>query len=57
MLPLNNKTDGWERPILCDEKIFQFGDAIAIVAADTEAHDGGSDDITYGCYADIAIYA
>lgn len=38
MLPLNNKTDGWERPILCDEKIFQFGDAIAIVAADTEAH-------------------
>ena len=38
MLPLNNKTDGWERPVLCDEKIFQFGDAIAIVAADTEAH-------------------
>ena len=38
MLPLNNKSDGWERPILCDEKIFQFGDAIAIVAADTEAH-------------------
>ena len=25
-------------PILCDEKIFQFGDAIAIVAADTEEH-------------------
>lgn len=24
--------------MLCDEKIFQFGDAIAIVAADTEAH-------------------
>jgi aldehyde oxidoreductase len=38
MLPLNNKSDGWERPILCDEKVFQFGDAIAIVAADTEAH-------------------
>ncbi|MFZ7101148.1 MAG: molybdopterin-dependent aldehyde oxidoreductase [Peptococcaceae bacterium] len=31
-----NKGDGWERPILCDEKVFQFGDAIAIVAADTE---------------------
>lgn len=31
-----NKGDGWDRPILCDEKIFQFGDAIAIVAADTE---------------------
>ncbi len=36
MLPLNNKCDGWDRPILCDEKVFQFGDAIAIVAADTE---------------------
>lgn len=31
-----NKGDGWDRPILCDEKIFQYGDAIAIVAADTE---------------------
>ncbi len=30
-----NKGDGWDRPILCDEKIFQIGDAIAIVAADT----------------------
>ena len=33
-----NKGDGWDRPILCDEKVFQFGDALAIVAADTEAH-------------------
>jgi aldehyde oxidoreductase len=33
-----NKGDGWDRPILCDEKVFQFGDAIAIVAADTEAN-------------------
>ncbi|TGE37608.1 2Fe-2S iron-sulfur cluster binding domain-containing protein [Desulfosporosinus fructosivorans] len=33
-----NKGDGWERPILCDKKVFQFGDAIAIVAADTAAH-------------------
>lgn len=32
----NNKGDGWDRPILCDEKVFQIGDAIAIVAADTE---------------------
>ena len=31
-----NKGDGWDRPILCKEKVFQFGDAIAIVAADTE---------------------
>lgn len=33
-----NKGDGWDRPILCKEKVFQFGDAIAIVCADTEAH-------------------
>ncbi|EHQ88354.1 molybdopterin-dependent aldehyde oxidoreductase [Desulfosporosinus youngiae] len=33
-----NKGDGWERPILCDKKVFQFGDAIAIVAADTAEH-------------------
>jgi len=33
-----NKGDGWDRPILCDEKVFQFGDAIAIVCADTEDH-------------------
>lgn len=33
-----NKGDGWDRPILCDEKVFQFGDAIAIVAADTAAN-------------------
>ena len=30
-----NKGDGWDRPILCDEKIFQFGDALAIVCADS----------------------
>ncbi len=33
-----NKGDGWDRPILCDEKVFQFGDVVAIVCADTEAH-------------------
>ena len=33
-----NKGDGWDRPILCKEKIFQFGDAVAIVCADTEEH-------------------
>jgi aldehyde oxidoreductase len=31
-----NKGDGWDRPILCDEKINQYGDAVAIVCADTE---------------------
>ena len=33
-----NKGDGWDRPILCDTKVFQLGDAIAIVCADTEAN-------------------
>lgn len=30
-----NIGDGWDRPILCDEKVFQYGDAIAIVCADS----------------------
>jgi aldehyde oxidoreductase len=33
-----NKGDGWDRPILCKEKVFQYGDAIAIVCADTVEH-------------------
>ncbi|MEA4855194.1 molybdopterin-dependent aldehyde oxidoreductase [Solidesulfovibrio sp.] len=33
-----NKGDGWDRPILCDTKVFQYGDAIALVAADSEAN-------------------
>ena len=32
----SNLGDGWDRPILCDTKVFQYGDAIAIVCADTE---------------------
>lgn len=34
----SNKGDSYDRPILCDEKVFQFGDALAIVCADTEAN-------------------
>ena len=34
----SNKGDGLDRPILCDEKIFQYGDAIAMVLADTPSH-------------------
>ncbi len=34
--PGANKGDGWDRPILCDEKVFQYGDAIAMVVADTK---------------------
>ncbi len=30
-----NLGDGWDRPILCDEKVFQYGDCIALVCADT----------------------
>lgn len=33
-----NKGDGWDRPILCEKKVFQFGDAIAMVCADTVEH-------------------
>lgn len=33
-----NKGDGLDRPILCDTKVFQYGDAIAVVCADTEEH-------------------
>ncbi|MGI6732132.1 MAG: molybdopterin-dependent aldehyde oxidoreductase [Anaerovoracaceae bacterium] len=33
-----NKGDGFDRPILCDEKVFMYGDALAIVAADTKEH-------------------
>jgi aldehyde oxidoreductase len=38
----SNKGDGLDRPILCDEKVFQYGDAIAIVLAENEkaAHAG-----------------
>ncbi|MFH1982354.1 MAG: molybdopterin-dependent aldehyde oxidoreductase [Pseudomonadota bacterium] len=32
-----NKGDGWDRPILCDKKVYQLGDAIAIVCAETPA--------------------
>ena len=36
--PNENKCDGWDRPILNDTKVFQYGDALAIVCADTEKH-------------------
>jgi aldehyde oxidoreductase len=32
----SNRCDGWDRPILCDTKIFQYGDALAIVCADSK---------------------
>ncbi|MDR1945642.1 MAG: molybdopterin-dependent oxidoreductase [Desulfovibrio sp.] len=31
-----NKGDGWDRPILCDSKVFQYGDALAVVCAVTK---------------------
>lgn len=39
-----NKGDGWDRPILCDVKVFQFGDAMAIVCADTVKNAGAAAD-------------
>jgi aldehyde oxidoreductase len=33
-----NKGDGWDRPILNDTKVFQYGDALAVVCADSECH-------------------
>jgi aldehyde oxidoreductase len=38
MFPVGHLGDGWDRPILCDEKVFQYGDAIAVVCADTDDH-------------------
>ncbi len=35
MYPDDVMADGWERPILCDTKVFQYGDALAIVCATT----------------------
>ena len=36
MFPTGHLGDGYDRPILCDEKVFQYGDAIAMVCAETE---------------------
>jgi len=33
-----NKGDGMDRPILSEDKVFQYGDAVAVVCADTEAN-------------------
>ena len=40
MLPLGHprsKTDGFDRPIIADEKVYRYGDVVAIVAAKTQA--------------------
>jgi aldehyde oxidoreductase len=37
MIP-GNRSDGKNRPILCDKKVFRYDDPLAIVCADTEAH-------------------
>ena len=51
-----NKGDGWDRPILCDEKVFQFGDAIAIVCADTEANARAAADKVEVTLEDLPAY-
>jgi aldehyde oxidoreductase len=37
MMP-GNKCDGFDRPIICDKKVFMYGDVMAIVCADTAEH-------------------
>jgi len=32
-----SKTDGFDRPIIADEKVFRYGDVVAVVAATTQA--------------------
>ena len=33
-----SKGSGYDRPILCSDKIFQYGDVVALVLADTQEH-------------------
>lgn len=33
-----SEAPGIERPIICDDKVFKYGDVVAIVAADTQEH-------------------
>lgn len=51
-----NKGDGYDRPILCDEKVFQFGDAIAIVCADTEEHARAAAEKVQVVYEELPAY-
>ncbi len=37
MMP-GNKCDGFDRPVICDKKVFMYGDVMAIVCADTPEH-------------------
>lgn len=51
-----SKNDGYDRPILCDEKVFQFGDAIAIVCADTRDHARAAADKVKVEYEELPAY-
>jgi aldehyde oxidoreductase len=51
-----NKCDGWDRPILCDTKVFQYGDAIAIVCADTKEQALAAADKVKVTYEDLPAY-
>lgn len=50
------KCDGQDRPILCDTKVFQFGDAIAIVCADTEEHARAAAEKVQVVYEELPAY-
>ena len=51
-----NKCDGWDRPILCDTKVFQYGDAIAIVCADTKEQALAAADKVKVSYEELPAY-
>jgi len=40
-----SKNDGFDRPIINDTKVFQFGDVLAVVAADTEENAKAAADV------------
>ncbi|WP_272699409.1 molybdopterin-dependent aldehyde oxidoreductase [Desulfovibrio sp. Fe33] len=51
-----NKSDGLERALLADTKICQYGDVLAIVAADTEAHARAAADAVKAEYEPLYAY-
>ncbi len=51
-----NKCDGWDRPILNDTKVFQYGDTIAIVCADTKEQALAAVDKVQVSYEELPAY-
>ena len=51
-----NKCDGWDRPILCDNKVFQYGDTIAIVCADSKEQALAAAEKVQVKYEELPVY-